>query len=366
MVAFEVSDIMRTALWMVVLVGVASCLEPDVRAPPSSAPNDVYVWRRQHSDALRSAMTAVAPHIDRFKVLVREHEGRTRREVWMPFRIEESAGRPTIAVWRIDGTSPLTGLDVQPLLARLGASGVLGVEVDYDCPTQQLPAYLLWLRQQRDLLPTTMSLMVTALPTWATAPNEVARLAHTVDEVTVQVHAIAAPTLFEPHQAARDLQAFVDATKPSDVDRIRVALPTYRVRLTEGTVLSSTVEDIETFKRVLPWPRRSWFRLGATDDHDAWGAPLLSAVLTGKPHDSVAAVLFVATEGDTALLDVVVENTSDVDVVSPTKIVLPVTTIAVDGIRGYRPLTTEMTLVHDMPPRLQPGERRTVGWVRTR
>ncbi|MFP2934048.1 DUF3142 domain-containing protein, partial [Pyxidicoccus sp. 3LG] len=183
-------------------------------------------------------------------------------------------------VMRVDGTAPLDGVSLQEVALhartwRARGVRVRGVEVDHDCATPALAGYADWLEREREALSREgLTLSITALPTWATSP-EVKRLASLPDDVVVQVHAVRAPTLFTPEEARRFLESWSKATGRS----FRVALPTYRVRLKDGTRLSAEPRDVSRFLdglRERPVPGVAgvvWFRLGHGGDVDAWSFP---------------------------------------------------------------------------------------------
>jgi Protein of unknown function (DUF3142) len=328
--------------------------------------HDAYVWRRVITDGVRSSMRDAPTTIERFKVLAREHEGDNRREVWVNWKATDFDDRSVALVWRIDGTAPLTGIDITSLVARaqvLVNAGVKlsGIEIDHDCPTRTLDDYARWLAQQRLLLPMRWSLTITALPTWADAPKALTHVANNVDGITLQVHAVAAPVLFAPMTAATDVRRFVDAIPSSAHGTLRVALPTYRVTLATGEGLSVAAADIDAFRVATAWPRTSWFRLGADDDKDAWGPTTIAAVIAGVAQRSKVNVHLAATD-DSALSDVVLRNDGVSDADAPTTIML-LGASAADGSRGYA-LGTGMSLHHQAPPRMRAGEEMVIGWVR--
>lgn len=375
---------MRLLLLLVLFVACGPGTGPSSTtnlAPPDLVADDVYVWRRRISNDMRAAMVEVAPAVGRFKVLAREHEGTARREVWIDWQASDfPTGRAVTLVWRIDGTTPLDGLSVTPLLARaiaLKDAGVVvgGVEVDHDCPTRALGAYAAWLQQVRTetvIADPAFSLGITALPTWATAPAALTTLAQSVDGITLQLHAVAAPVLFDVDAAGRDLDAFAAALPPSTVARLRIALPTYRVTLATGAGVSATADDVHHFRQQHRWPRISWFRLGADDDRDAWGPATLAAAIAGEGSGSGGITVMLRDTDDEALKDVVVKNVGAVDRDAPAVIVVD-GVVRGDGSRGFGvdvanavegATGRRWSLRHRAPPRLRPGDEIVVGWVR--
>jgi hypothetical protein len=372
----------RAFVVVVVLLLFASCTSS--RMPTmvvaDTVANDVYIWRRTITDDVRAEMRAVAPHVGRFKVLAREHDGAARVDHFIDWRASDFAGMPqrdVILVWRFGGAVDET-LDVRPLLQRataLRAQGVhvTGIEIDHDCPTRALPQYAQWLQATRVLVTSSSSaassaspplrLLITALPTWADNASALRELAAAVDGITVQVHMVKAPMLFDVDEAARDLDRFSRALPNSAVAVLRVALPTYRVTLANKTGLSVTLDEVRRFRTLRAWPRVSWFRLGAADDVDAWGAATLARAIDGDGAPTPAAVRLRSTS-DALVFDVVVENASAIDVDAPSHITLAGAEGA-DGRAGYDAVRDDsLRLRHPAPPRLRPGTSLVIGWAR--
>jgi hypothetical protein len=345
--------------------------------------HDVYVWRGNITDDLRAEMRAAAPHVGRFKVLAREHDGAARVERMIEWRASDFAATPprdVVLVWRFGGVVDET-LDVRPLVQRataLRAHGVrvTGIEIDHDCPTRALPRYAQWLQATRahmasssssSLSPSSsprLQLLVTALPTWASNAEALRALAAVVDGITVQVHMVKAPTLFDVDEAARDLDRFATALSDSSLSMLRVALPTYRATLANGAGLSVTLDEVRRFRALRPWPRVSWFRLGAADDVDAWGAATLVRAIAGDEAPTTAAAVRLRPTSDALVFDVVVDNPGTVDVDAPSRISL-VGADSADGLGGYAAVRDDVfQLVQRAPPRLRPGASLVVGWAR--
>ncbi|MFY0577454.1 DUF3142 domain-containing protein [Cystobacter fuscus] len=196
-----------------------------------------------------------------------------------------------------------------------------GIEVDHDCATAALAGYADWLERERAALEGELSLSITALPTWSGSPA-LPRLASLPDHVVLQVHAVRAPTLFTAGQARGFVEAWARVT-----DRpFQVALPTYRVRLRDGTPLSAEPREVARFLAALrerPVAGVSglvWFRLGHRGDAEAWSLPTLTAVVRGEPLVPRFLPRLVDAGGGT--LDIVLENTGHVDAEAPTRLSL--------------------------------------------
>ncbi len=363
---------------VLVLLLLASCTSSRLPTPvvADTAAHDVYVWRRTITDDVRAEMRAAANTVSRFKVLAREHEhqghANERREVWVDWQARDFPAREVTLVWRIGDevdNSVDNTLDIAPLLVRAqalraGGVNVTAIEIDHDCPTRALRDYAAWLARTR--VATTSSglrLTITALPTWASDSGALQELAAVVDGLTVQVHMVKAPVIFDVDDAARDFNRFVAAVPPAVLPVLRVALPTYRATLADGVGVSVTRAEVQRFLAQHPWPRVSWFRLGAVDDSDAWGAATLASVVAHE-HAEAAATVRLHPTSTALVFDVVVDNAGTVDVDAPARITL-VNANSADGLQNYRALHDDTwRLQRRDPPRLRPGTSVVVGWVR--
>jgi hypothetical protein len=236
---------------------------------------------------------------------------------------------------------------------------VTGIEIDHDCPTSQLAAYAAWLAREKQQVPAPLTLGITALPTWRNAPTALRALGVVVDDVTLQVHAVHAPSLFESAQALRDVRGFVRA-----IDRhINVALPAYSAAL-NGQRITADVDDVArtlaALNHIDAVQRVVFFRLGAADDAGAWSTTTLRALVQGEP--LVADVHASLRTGSDGALDVVLENRGVVEADAPARIGLHGDVQAGEGLRGYT--LADHALVTGNFARIRPGDIVVVGWVR--
>jgi hypothetical protein len=337
------------------------------RGAPAPLTHEAYVWQRDWSPELSDALARVPAEFGALRILARERSGPRRTPVDVAVDVDAlvRSGREVVAVLRVDGTAPLDGISLEEVAAHARAWKVRGVrvrgiEVDHDCATSALAGYVDWLERERALVPD-LKLSITALPTWAASPD-VERLASIPDDVVLQVHAVRAPTLFTPEEARGFVESWSEATGRT----FRVALPTYRVRLRDGTRLSAEPRDVSRFVALLrERPVRGvtgviWFRLGHKGDPDAWSLSTLEAVVRGEPLTPSLTPRLVDVGGGTR--DIVIENTGRVDADAPTRLTLSGNLEVLDGVGGYAPHGT--SLVARTPPRLRAGERRVVGFVR--
>ncbi|QRK14076.1 DUF3142 domain-containing protein [Archangium violaceum] len=361
---------MRRRAWgwgcVLLLVLGLSCTRGDPSLPRALI-HETYVWQRDWSPELVQAVAEAPSELSALRVLARERSGPARIPVDVAVDVEALArsGREVVAVMRVDGTAPLEGISLQEVATharawRARGVRVRGIELDHDCATAALADYADWLARERTALGE-MALSITALPTWSTSPA-LARLVSVPDGIVLQVHAVRAPTLFTPEEARGFTEAWARATgRP-----FLVALPTYRVRLREGTRLSAEPRDVARFlaglreRPVEGVAGIIWFRLGHRGDPDAWSLPTLAAVVRGESLAPRLVPRLVDAGGGT--LDIVIENTGRVDAEAPARLSLSGNLEVLDGVGGYSPQGT--SLVARMPPRLRVGERRVIGFVR--
>ncbi|MET0405674.1 MAG: DUF3142 domain-containing protein [Cystobacter sp.] len=330
--------------------------------------HEAYVWQRGWTPESSRALTDAPPELSALRVLARERSGVERRPVDIAVDVEALArsGREVVAVMRVEGTAPLEGVSLQEIAVQARAwrargVRVRGVEIDHDCATAALTGYADWLARERAEFGAGLSLSITALPSWSGSPV-LPRLVSIPDHVVLQVHAVRAPTLFTPQEARGFVEAWARATERP----FQVALPTYRVRLRDGTRLSAEPREVARFLtglRERPVAGVSgivWFRLGHAGDVDAWSLPTLTAVV----RDEALTPRFQPrlVDAGSGALDIVLENTGHVDAEAPTHLSLSGQLEVLDGVAGYAARGT--SLVARTPPRLRAGERRVIGFVR--
>ncbi len=101
------------------------------------------------------------------------------------------------AVWRFSGMQP-PGPEITPVLtkayldlkARVTKSGqnLVGLQLDFDCPTSQLEEYGRFLSTLRKVLPEQELLSITALLDWFRPETRIADVVHAVDEFVPQFY----------------------------------------------------------------------------------------------------------------------------------------------------------------------------------
>ncbi len=355
-------------VWVgVLLLALGLACSRGSEQPPRALLHEAYVWQRAWSPELGQSLTEAPAELGALRVLARERSGQARTPVDVAVDVAALArsGREVVAVMRVDGTAPLDGISLQEVAAharawRARGVRVRGIELDHDCATSALDGYADWLARERAALGD-LALSITALPTWSSSPV-LARLVAIPDDIVLQVHAVRAPTLFTPEEA----RGFTETWSRATGRPFRVALPTYRVRLRDGTPLSAEPREVARFlaglheRPVAGVVGILWFRLGHRGDPEAWSLPTLTAVVRGEPLVPKLLPRLVDAGGGT--LDIVLENTGRVDADAPARLSFSGNLEVLDGVGGYA--ARGASLVARTPPRLRVGERRVVGFVR--
>jgi hypothetical protein len=368
--AAAVIALAATAVVTAGVLGAGMRAAPPVLPPTAGGAliHDAYVWQRAWTPAVSRSVAAAPADLAALRVLMAEVPAATGATtddaVWPAVDVEAlaRAKRPVIAVVRVDGRRVPEALEIGAVVERVGrwrAAGadVRGIEIDHDCATAGLDDYAAWLERNRP--PSPLGWSITALPTWAGAAA-LPRVAAAVDELVVQVHAVQAPKVFDSDAGWLGLMAFA-ASVPGA--RLRVALPTYRVRLM-GRMVSANWYELAWFVMMLeeePIPGVVgvvWFRLPVEGDDTALPAStLVTLIRRERPPSRVTVELEYRKPG---VFDVVLVNHGTEPAPWPT-VLLDGDIDAVDLIRAYRAAPDGRWLP---PPRDVPGGRRViVGWV---
>ena len=323
-----------------------------------------YVWQRNWTPGVREAVAHPLGALDGLHVLAAEVDAGAQGLTLV--RLDQVAlalaHRPVTLVLRINGSRPIEGLSLAPVVAlgdglRAAGVDVVGLEVDHDCATARLADYAAWLTAERPPAPWRFS--ITALPTWAGSAG-LAQVAHVVDDIVVQVHAVRAPTIFDANEAWADLARFAGAARSTP---LRVALPTYSA-VVLGDEIGVDPDDVARFVRRLGTNPIAgvggivWFRLPVAGDEQTWSAATFARVVTARAPDARARIELVERGPDR--FDVVVTNPSDSIVELPA--------VHIDGaiadaelVQGYR----ERKRGRWEPPRraLAANEQLVIGWI---
>lgn len=387
-------------------------------------PQEAYVWQRSWTPEVFAAITAAgqASDLDALVVLAAEVDLSTRpprvARTALDFAALRARDRPVGLALRIGSF----GRDRQSIrepaqpplreLARLAwglaeearAQGVQvrEVQLDYDCPESRLDEYPPLVQAVRAAAAPT-PVTITALPSWLRHRRAFSALAAAADGYVLQVHSLEAPRsadarveLCDPAAARRAVEAAARFRRP-----FQVALPTYGYVVAfspKGEILGLSAEG-----PVLSWPRNAvvrlvrsdpaamaglvrawtadrpaelagviWYRLPTVSDRLNWSWPAFRAVRQGRaPRHRLEVHRRAAGPG---LVDVELVNTGEADAGWPPSVEIRWDAgdlVAADGLAGYRVLRAgpgRVRFERDTSPwdrPLRPGERRTIGWVRT-
>ena len=378
------------AVLLLCVVGLSQATLPP-SLPPDAVPHDAYIWQRHWTPTVIAAARNAADMVRAWRVLTAQsdHAGRWTR-VAVPWDALGATGRPIIAVVRIDGQLDEARLPALLEQAARVPASVVGIEIDYDCPTSKLAAYATFLAELRRRLPAAVALSITALPTWLSSPD-LDKLATDLSEVVLQVHAVDAPRrgLFEPDRAEQWVRAF-----DRRIGRpFRVALPTYDVRVSwrpdgrlasvegemplgrsgaENATLAADPEAVSNFLQAIE--RRApqnfvglaWFRLPTDADRRAWSLATWRAVVSGRLQREPIAARLEPTDS-AGLWTVTLSNDGAVDERIPHEVRLDASCVLADGANGFHLRTDgDATLVlrSSGEGRLNAYDRRVIGWAR--
>jgi len=384
--------------------------------PPSPFSHGAYIWQREWTDGLREAIRRNRSFVTDWVVLAAEVEfrpgiaPRVARVVPDYASLQEST-RPIgfairVAPWSgpFDANRPEAKLLAQLARDILSDARQRGIEpsqlqLDFDAATRQLDDYGRWLDALREAIAPT-PLVFTALPTWLDSPA-FARLVRSADGYVLQVHSWEAPrapeqpfTLCDPEQAKRAI------AKAARLDRpFWVALPTYGYRAwfdaqnrllglsAEGPDLmasgSAKVREVRAdpvaMAGLVRWlrihrPERSrgiiWYRLPLPEDRLSWNERTWKTVMRGRA--PAAKTEWDLKKSADSLIEVGIRATGDADSVFDNPIALDwrqARLLAADGLAGFMPERTAPASVRlqpprQPPPRLAPGQRLAIGWLR--
>ncbi len=375
---------------MLLALSLAAC-----QREPRQFPHDAYIWQRNWTPAVSTAVRDQTPVFAGWRVLGLQVTGTQQiatrpdlgalagsaRSVRMVVRIEGARVRPQV---------PALLTTLQPQITQWRAAGLdlVGIEIDHDCATVALGAYADWLAQLRAGLPAELRLSITALPSWLESAALDAVLT-AVDESVLQVHAVSRPdrALFLASDADRWTRAWA-ARAPH---AFRVSLPAYSLRVStdaQGGIAAVDAEgDIErtgaTGRELRADPREvasylqgttddappglagfAWFRLPVSGDRRGWSRHTLAAVIDGQPLAPRFVVESSANDGGS--LDLGLRNRGNLDATLPA-VDLPAHCRLGDALGRYRLQTTAMGTLRLTPEDnagLAAGAVMPIGWVR--
>lgn len=389
--------------------------------PPNLPPpisQDVYVWQRAWTPAVRAAIGAQASHFRRFVILSAEislrGEGKAT-EVHPDYAALAGSVRDIGLAIRI-GPLPAGSMAMQPgsvqttLIADTAANAVdqarraglqvSEVQTDYDCAESKLAGYLNWVKAVRSAV-SPATVVVTALPSWL-KHQEFADLARETGSYVLQVHSLHKPA--GPDAPMNLCDADEARAAVAEAGKIgipfRVALPTYSYLAgfsadgkllglsaegpepawPGGTILRTMRSDPDSLADLVrqwsssPPPAMTgliWYRLPVSGETMNWRAVTLDAVMAGRPPK--ADVAPVVSRPSPGLLDIYLRNTGDADGTLQCSVTVSwvgADLVAAEGIGGFEHLDAPAGGVTfratDIPVGrwIAPGEQIQVGWLR--
>lgn len=289
-----------------------------------------YVWQMQWTDSVREAVAHAAPEADRLMVLLGEVNAVDGALTYVPARPDwQSLAREnarTALVLRAGvnlGTflsDPELGgaaeylfdiLETARSTARDAGVQVVGVQLDYDCPTSKLGDYRRLLNALRSRL-TDVDLSITVLPTWIRR-WEFGDLVEGLAYYVLQVHSLETPTTVDEPIVLCDTSRIPGYLRHAAWVGVPfyLALPTYGYRVVfdeSGTFTALSAEGpapatdpAHRVRLVIPDPMDiaavvrsveeapprgcrgfAWFRLPNTGDELNWSWTTLAAVREGR------------------------------------------------------------------------------------
>lgn len=379
-------------------------------------PQQAYLWQHEWGSAVRTGLTAAAPHLGSVIVLGAELRFpgglpqciRVALDYSMLQKLSAPIGLairvgPYGGPFAVDRPAARALLDtVASLISEANAHRIplAELQIDFDCSSSKLDGYRAWveaLRQQVAPLPVT----ITALPAWL-GRSAFARLAAASDGYVLQVHSLVPPagpdapfTLCDPAEARRTVEKAARLGRP-----FRVALPTYGyvvafdsagrfVGLTAEGPAQSWPDDVRlrvvradpdamvslirgwTADRPAALRGVIWYRLPNFEDRLNWRLPTLVAVMAGRTPAPLLRAESRLVEPKVNEVDLVNAGDADASLACAVTVSTHGTrVVAADALAGFERIDSgfeSITLRSQSRlalERLGPGERKTIGWMR--
>jgi hypothetical protein len=375
-------------------------------------PQEAYVWQRNWTQEVVSAVKRSQETLDGFTVLAGEIGWRDGKPVFKKINVDFEAlkkcRRPVGLALRIGAFSgPFAADDsvaqkildiVKSILSGAEASGVVvrELQIDFDCAESKLDGYRIWLNAIRAAT-RPVPVRITALPSWLKRV-EFKALATEAGAYVLQVHSVESPQgsgirLCQPERAREWVAAAGSLGIP-----FRVALPTYACLVafdTQGQLLGvssegplpawppdarvcdSRADAGEMAELVQQWtaerPRCMtgiiWYRLPVESDTLNWRWKTLTAVIQGRVPKSAMRVEVTGTTPT----DLTLVNDGEADGRFPASVEVRWETgklAAGDAVGGYafERQAPDGVCFRASPElareRLSPGGRHVIGWLR--
>lgn len=393
--------------FIALMLALAACHEK----PSAPLPQRAYVWQREWTPAVSAAVVQAAPKLAGLVVFgadVSWCEGRPKTlRCSIDWKTLRETHRPVGLAMRIAPwpgpfddesiTKELAG-QAQALLERARQEQVPCDEfqIDFDCAQKKLAGYTLWLKALRQTVKP-VRFVITTLPAWLDEKDLPALLDQT-DGWVLQVHSAmpektgARVSACDPERARRWVAKAAKLHRPYEV-----ALSTYSAQAgydESGKLLGLALDGIQPawpggtrvmqfdsdadalVKRVNEWQADHppgmqgllWYRLPVATDQRNWRWPTFAAVIEGRtPRHH----LTVETEGDNPVdLSLVNDGEADEEL---SEVRMRVTwdgsePTASEALPGWNlKIETPHSAIFfslNQTPRLPPGARRSIGWLR--
>jgi len=325
---------LRRNLWKSVVAAVAlglvsaylhfaDLLSLEPQPPREESIHALYVWQRAWTDDVRASVAVSVKHAAHLMVLAHEDGALPIDVDWQALAATKLPVTPVFRYSKILGAEietdcPKAARRVSDTvstvceIARLKGLNVAGVQLDYDAPTNSLEGYGAFLVRIQEILPSTMPLSITALPTWLDA-SAFADIASTLDYYVLQVHSFQRPGSLGAPVVLCDttrLADYVTAVEGIGVPYF-IAFPTHGYEAAfdstgafiglsaegpapawpAGSILreiradpSSIAGAIHALSVERPPHYRGavWFRMPVATDTLNWTWPMLAAVMEGR------------------------------------------------------------------------------------
>lgn len=372
-----------------------------ITQPPRPLSTEVYVWQREASPALRSALERSQGLASRRHFLAVEigringvwHASRTK----LPDELLRGNGLVIRIGSSLSGETWHSGeiLDkVMEEIAWAAAKPVTDFQIDYDSPQRSLGNYLRLLNAIKKAHPG-KTWSITALPSWMDTPDA-KQLFTTADGIVMQLHSLKLPAKPEMPVILCDPVAARDtARKMSELGiPYHIALNTYGCEVwfdRNNRVIDVISEDVESptpaaatrrsmgisdavqlatlvreWKQNPPSGMRGivWYRLPIETDRRNWKWTTWQRVASGEM--PTPDLRIEVKRSESGAWDIILANRGERDERLPEIIDTGCEALVLEGLNGYAPGIRDQLRLEKAPwPWLAPGKSFSMGWLRT-